>query len=95
MTWYEWLPTWQDATMMVANVIFIIGVIPMMRQGGQKPELSSSIWITIGMTLMVAGDASNKDYWSASFMGVNTVQWAILAWQRWQLDLKVKKRDSE
>ena len=78
--------TWQDAAMMVANIIFIVAMIPTLRSKDGKPALTTSIWITVGMVLMVVADAALEQYWSAFFMGSNTLQWVGLGWQRWRLD---------
>ncbi len=78
--------TWQDAAMMVANIIFIITMIPTVHRSDSKPALLTSVGVTIGMILMVVADAALEQYWSAFFMGINTVQWIVLGWQRWQID---------
>lgn len=78
--------TWPDALMMIANIIFIIVMIPTVHRSDSKPALLTSIGVTIGMILMVVADTALEGYWSAFFMAINTIQWVVLAWQRWRID---------
>ena len=77
---------WQDWVLTVIQLVFIVALIPTMLHDYKKPTLSTALMITAGVST-VSFVYFTLAFWSSALMTfVHALQWATIAYQRWQLD---------
>jgi hypothetical protein len=77
---------WQDWALASASIVFIIALVPTLRDRTQKPALSTSVTtgVVLGMTAFVYLTLS---LWFATVTtALSSATWLLLAVQRYLLD---------
>lgn len=77
---------WQDWALTIVQFVFIASLIPTVIHPDKKPTLSTSVITTCGV-FTVAFVYFTLELWISVFGGIILgLEWATLAYQRWQLD---------
>lgn len=88
---YEWIVasilamTWSDILGVLVQSWFIRALMPSIFQK-EKPPLATSVHTSVAIAVFVVAMAIAHLWLTAILMAINGIQWAILAWQRWQVD---------
>ena len=76
---------WQDWVFAVGGLIILVSLVPTIR-GAQKPALATSVMTTF-LVCIFTFTMATLDLWLAALMnGLTAGAWAILAYQRYQMD---------
>jgi hypothetical protein len=78
---------WQDYVMGVVQVVFTISLIPTLLHSHHKPTVSTSAVTSVAVFIFVITIATLHMWLTAILMAINGIEWVILAWQRYKLDL--------
>lgn len=77
---------WQDWLLAAMQFVFIGALIPTMLHSHKKPPLSTGLVITGGVATISFVYVTLGFWGSALATGLHAIQWAVVTYQRFQLD---------
>lgn len=79
---------WQDWAIAIIQWVFVVALIPTIRDPLAKPKFSSSLLTAVLLTAM-SGTFVTLELWNGAFSSLAiAIAWYILAFQRWKIDNK-------
>jgi hypothetical protein len=75
---------WQDWVLTIAQLVFVVSLIPSIIDVNQKPPLATSIPTVCGLVATTVAFATLTLWWSAGMAALLTICGTILAYQRFK-----------
>lgn len=80
---------WQDWVMSVGQIVFCVALIPSLRSRS-KPDLKTSVLTFLVLFTYLPAQWSLGLYWASAFTLILGIEWLLLAWQTWTIQMTVQ-----
>jgi len=84
--------TWQDGTLAVINLWFIVGLIPSVRHPTQKPTMFTSLSTGVGCWAMAFTLSTLGQVFGPLVIAILGCEWILLGWQGFKLQNTLNRK---
>lgn len=79
---------WQDYVITVVQAVFVVSLLPTIRDKSQKPALPTALITGMGMVALTVVYGSKGWWYGGAVAAIVATQWFVLGWQRYRIDAK-------